>query len=338
MGSPGQAQRFDPPGRKGFPAYVDHENVRLFRRDPRIYFVGRVHESVGPRIEELGLRLGHAQFHIHHFGLTAGAEARARKSQFYRDLGKLKVREMPRNAQAYLELGLAEMENLCDIQEALACFTRACELNPRLGVAWFFAGIAQFRLGQHCDALHCLRQAENSGHATPFVAETIGDAHYNLGDFPKAALAYKRALRRSHDSPLLESKLGLAIVRTGQAEDGLEKIRRSAAQRPELAELHDRLILSLVWLGRIPEAAQAAEDKLRSVKAAPSGDFLRAASLWAKLENWARATAVLHVGLQVYPQNTALTKAFEELKARGGAQVHDLAATLNSALTVTTSR
>jgi glycosyltransferase involved in cell wall biosynthesis len=43
-----------------YPAFIDHENVRLFRRDPEIYFSGRVHETVGwqsrRRIAKLALR------------------------------------------------------------------------------------------------------------------------------------------------------------------------------------------------------------------------------------------------------------------------------------------
>lgn len=319
------------PAAKDFPAYIDHENVRLFRRDPRVFFVGRVHESVGPRIEELGLRLGHTQFLIHHFGMTAGAETRARKNRFYRDLGKQKVREMPQNAQAHLELGLVELDNFGDLPVALACFERACELNSRLGVAWFFAGLAHFRLGQDADSLRCLQQAENRGHTTPFVAEAMGDTHYNLGDFPKAVLAYRRALKRLPDSPLLESKLGLAIVRTGQVENGMERICRSAKRRPDLAELHDRLILALVWLNQIPEAAQAAEDKLRAIGTPAAADFMRAASLWAKAGNWARATAVLHVGLQVYRGDYVLKEVMKNLAAQEGRRVLELVNTLNGA-------
>ena len=37
-----------------YPAYVEHENVRLFRRSPEIYFTGRVHETVGARIQKAG--------------------------------------------------------------------------------------------------------------------------------------------------------------------------------------------------------------------------------------------------------------------------------------------
>ena len=45
------------PASRQYPAYVDHENVRLFRRDPQIYFTCRVHETVGHRIVELGRRI-----------------------------------------------------------------------------------------------------------------------------------------------------------------------------------------------------------------------------------------------------------------------------------------
>jgi tetratricopeptide (TPR) repeat protein len=316
------------PSAKTYPGYVEHENVRLFRRDPRIFFVGRVHESVGSRIEESGLRLGRANFLIHHFGLAADAEARAQKNRLYRELGKLKVVEMPRNPQAHLELGLVELDNFGNLEEALACFERACQLNPKLGVAWFFAGLAHFRLGRYRDSLRCLKQAVKHGHATPAVVETIGDAYYNLGKFPEAVRAYRLALQRAPESLLLESKLGLAVIRIGRMEEGLEKIQRAVQQEPGLAELHDRLILSLVWLERTPEAAIAAEGKLRAVKAPTPNDFMRSASLWAKLGNWARATAVLHVGLQLCPHDAVLKQALAELATQQGPQVDELAAVL----------
>ena len=311
-----------------YPAYVDHENVRLFRRDPRVFFVGRVHESVGPQIEAAGLRLGRASFLIHHFGLAADAETRARKNRFYRELGKQKVLDMPENAQAHLELGLVELDNFGNLTEALHCFKRACQLNTRLGVAWFFAGLTHMRLGEDRDAIRCLQKAEQSGHATQAVAETTGDAQYNLGDFPASARAYKQATERPPESVVLESKLGLALARAGSIEEGLRRICTAVRQRPGLGELHDRLILLLVWLERIPEAALAAENKLRSVQGAPGSDFVRSASLWAKQGDWARATAVLHVGLQLYPSDPLLNQSLADLASKEGSGVNQLVTNL----------
>ena len=59
-----------------------------------------------------------------------------------------------------------ELDNFGNLAEALGCFERACELNPRFGVAWFFAGVTQLRL-ETCQArlLRCLQKAEQCGHA-----------------------------------------------------------------------------------------------------------------------------------------------------------------------------
>ena len=316
------------PAAKAYPAYVDHENVRLFRHDPRIYFVGRVHESVGSRIEENGLRLGRAQFLIHHFGLAADADTRAQKNRFYRELGKLKVEEMPRDAQAHLELGLVELETSGSAEAALASFKDACRLNPEFGVAWFFAGVANARLGQYQESIRCLKQAERHGRRTPTTAEFIGDGYYNLGEFTAAAHAYERALELDPESFQLEGKLGLATVRRGIAEPGLQRIRRALARDPKLPDLHDRLILSLASLERVPEAAQAAEEKLRIVISPSSRDFALAARLWAQTGNWARATAVLHVGIQIHPKDASLKNLLEELGTQAGERVGKLVATL----------
>ena len=320
-----------------FPAYVEHENVRLFRRDSRIQFVGRVHESVGPSIENSGLKLGHAQFLIHHFGLAADQETRARKNIFYRELGRQKIVEMPENPQAYLELGMVELDNFGNVAEALQHFERACQLNPRLGVAWFFAGLAHFKLGEHREALRCLKKAQKQGHMTSFVAETIGDAHYNLGEFPQSVRAYKQAVESARDSLLVQSKLGLAIVRSGGVEAGLDKIRDTVIQQPQQPELHDRLILSFVWLGRLSEAAAAAEEKLRSVRLPRPGDFLRAATLWANLGEWKRCAAVLHVGSVIYPSNSVLKQALAELSAQSGLQVGEMIEKLTAEVQLTVS-
>ena len=301
------------PAASTYPAYVEHENVRLFRRDPEIYFVGRVHESVGPRVLESGRKLGRAPFSIHHFGLVADAETRARKNHFYRRLGQQKVREMPKNAQAHLELGLVELDNFRNLPGALALFERACQLPPHLGVAWFFQGLTLGKLQRWREALKCLAEAELQGHTTSLVYETQGDAYYNLKEYGRACECYDRAMRRNAGNPLLQSKLGLAIVRAGNVDRGLDLIRQAVLVKPTAGEPHDRLILSLVWLDRIEQAAAAADEKLGAIEHPEAVDFLRAASLWARVKNWTRAAAVLQVGLQHHPSDITLGRSLAEV-------------------------
>jgi tetratricopeptide (TPR) repeat protein len=319
------------PAARAYPAYVEHENVRLFRRDPEVYFVGRVHESVGSRVLETKRKLGRAPFCIHHFGLVADAESRARKNHFYRRLGREKLQDMPRDAQAHLELGLVELDNFGNLAEALALFERACRLNSHFGVAWLFQGLTLVKLQRFDEALKCLSEAERQGHITSLLYETQADAHYNLKQYPGACASYDRALVRDPGNPLLQSKLGLAIVRTGNTERGLRLIRQAIETKPTAGELHDRLILSLVWLGRIEEAGAAAEAKLGATERPAAVDFLRAASLWAKVKNWPRAATVLQAGLEAFPTDITLGRGLTEVTQT--ADLHATAAESSSSCT-----
>jgi len=298
-----------------FPAYVEHENVRLFRRSPKIYFTGRVHETVGSTLLASGGKLGRANFIIHHFGLAADPETKARKNHLYRELGRRKIEETPADAQAHFELGLVEFDNFHNDAEAARLFARACELNPQLSVAWLFAGLAQLRLGEPAAALERLRRAESLGYRTALVAESQGDAYYNLGDFDAARKFYRKALERSESRDSLESKLGLAEIRAGRIDAGLARLRKAVEQSPALGELHDRLITACIWLGRLAEAATAAEQKLTATDPQPES-FLRAASIRGKLNDWSRAIEILRLGLERFPEHPKLRLCLAEAEAR----------------------
>jgi glycosyltransferase involved in cell wall biosynthesis len=298
---------------RNYSAYVEHETLRLFRRLPEIAFVGRIHESVEPGLLKTGRKIDRAPFCIHHFVLVANPESRAHKNHFYRRLEREKLREMPQDAQAHLELGLQELDHFGNLDEALQLFVRACELSPNLGVAWFFRGLTLTKLRRLREALTCLSEAERQGHLSSLVYETQGDAHYNLREYASACENYDRAVKRNPGNPLLQSKLGLAIVRAGNVERGLSLIRQAVACIPGAGELHDRLILSLVWLERIRDASAAAEAKLKALEHPDAADFVRAASLWARLKEWAQAAAVLQAGLQVHPSDITLGRSLTEV-------------------------
>ena len=301
--------RFEPAQK--YPAYVEHENVRLFRRHPEIYFTARVHETVGARIEEMGGRLGQARFWIHHFGLVIDAESRAAKNRLYRDMGRQKILEMPTNAQAHFELGLVEFDNFHNNGEAFEHFQKACELNPALAVSWLFAGLALLRLGRPAEALHYLEPAGSGS----LAAEARGDAYYNLGRFSEARKAYLRAGKESNQSASLQSKLGLAEMRDGRLASGIAKLRDAVERQPGDEVLHDRLVTALGWSRRLEEAAAAAEQKILSVKPDPQS-FLRAASILAQLEKWQQSAEILHEGLCRFPNQSTLQQAFSEVLTR----------------------
>ncbi|MGH9681688.1 MAG: glycosyltransferase [Candidatus Acidiferrales bacterium] len=299
---------------RAFPAYIEHENVRLFRRHPDIYFTGRVHETVGWRIRETGRTLGAVRTPIHHFGMAwESSEARFQKIVFYRELGRKKLEETPENAQAHFEFGLVEMENFGEVGKALPSFERACQLDASLGAAWFFAGACHFQLGNHARALYFLQHAEDVGHLTPGVAELLGDTNYKLGNYETAGNCYRRGLKRLPSSAFLESKLGLAEARTGNSRSGLRRLRHALTLEASNPDLHDRLISVEVWLGHLEQAGEAAERKLGAVAAGPN-DYLRAASIRAEAKKWEHAKEILQRGVTLFPEAELLRISLSKIE------------------------
>jgi tetratricopeptide (TPR) repeat protein len=247
--------------------------------------------------------------------MLRSAEERARKLMFYRELGREKVKDMPENSQAHFELGVSELENFGNVQEALRSIERSCELNSHFGVAWFFAGVCHFRLGEFPKAMECFQRADGLGHNTALVAEMTGDAQYNLGEYEAAANSYRRGLRRAPANATLVSKLGLAETRLGNPHGGLKKIARAIAKEPANPDLYDRQVAANVSLNRLSDAAEAAEQKLRNVQARPE-DFLRAASIWAKLLNWDGAARALRAGILLFPERVSLRTALCEIETQ----------------------
>jgi tetratricopeptide (TPR) repeat protein len=91
-------------------------------------------------------------------------------------------------------------------------------------------------------------------------------------------------------------------------------MRRSSGH----AEVHDRLILSLVSLDRIAEASDAAKAKLEQIPHPTPSDFLRAAALAAKAHgNKKEALEVLSRGVEAHPEDKHLLMALQEVLGPG---------------------
>ncbi len=116
-----------------------------------------------------------------------------------------------------------ELESLGNPAEALACFERACALNP--SSAW--AGFSPLKRSFFSENIPkpLVRSARRNlvGHATAQAAEFAGDANYILGQYDAAAGCYRKGLKRSGASATLETKLSLAEGRSGGVFSGTRR-------------------------------------------------------------------------------------------------------------------
>ena len=300
-------------------AYADFAICRLFRRNPEIYYVGRVHEHVEPRIHALGMTLASADLVIHHFGhLCSPAELRA-KNEFYRKLGRLKVKDAPNDPEAWVELGLQEYEQFRNYPAGMECFKKALALKPGYSSVPALS-LANLYIDIHADdqALALLSAVSMTGRAAGAKEHICGDAFYNLGRLKEARSAYVRALGILSDNALIGSKLGLTEVRLGLKKNGLARLMKALQANPDDFEMHDRLIKAYILANRLTEAAEAAE-RLAAKMPNPT-TVLRAASIRAQMREWKFAEEIVLAGLQKFPENRELLRAKAEM-GRGWTRV-----------------
>ena len=292
-------------------AYSDFALCRLFRRDPQIYYVGRVHELVEPRIHALGLELAPANFLIHHFGHLCAANELSAKDELYRKLSQLKVKDAPNDSQSWTELGQLEYERFKNYSAAIECFERALALPNPSNIPYLSLANLYLEIQADERALEVLSKVFMRGRSAGMKKHICGDALYNLGHLKEARSEYIAALRILPEDAVIASKLGLTEVRLGMKKNGFAHLTKALKTHPEILEMHDRLIKACILMNMMPQAADAAERL--AVEFASPATMLRAVSIRAQMKDWNAASNVLYRGLELFPQNRALLQARAEL-------------------------
>jgi hypothetical protein len=249
---------------RSYPAYVPLPTTRLFRRHRGVYYEGCVHETVTRRLAALGLATARAEFVVHHFGHAEDADLeRQRKNDLYRALGEKKLKANANDAQAYIEMGYAELENARRPTVALTHFERACALSPQSAVAWLFAGACLVRLIKLPEALERLDRASGLGLRNAVFYQTLGDAHFHAGRYGEARNAYAQVAALGEASPLSEAKCGACEVHFGSVAEGIARMKKAVSDAPQFGELYDMLAAGALLGGDVELAARTAEARLR---------------------------------------------------------------------------
>jgi glycosyltransferase involved in cell wall biosynthesis len=295
---------------KSAPAFFVHENCRLFRRRQDVYFTGRVHELVEPQLAAAGLKIGMANFFIHHFGHLESGTEKADKGVYYRDLLRLKVEEEPADPAGWIQLGLQEYEQFHNQEEALRCLQRALHLEPRAAEAWLFLAMIYVDAGRYHEALKALDHDTRKGSSSALREQVRGDALYSLNQFEDARLAYRRAMKVAGRDPILDSKLGYIEVKLGYHGPGFVKLLRAAQEAPGMFAVQDRLMKAYVMTGKLREAAATAEHVTEGLSHPKL--FLRSASIYAALRDWDHCLRTLARGLVAFPDSADLQQGYAE--------------------------
>ncbi len=175
----------------GFSGFTLTHLARLFRRDPQVRYVGRMHELIEPALERAGKRILPTDVTIHHYGHYRSEDRLRRKAHIYRELGARKVEDDPTDAKSHYDLG-TQCVLMKDLAVAERAFKRAIELEPEHARAHFGLGNVYLELERLAEAEDALQQAVRlqSDHVSAYA--NLGVVYFRQKNYA-AAIAMSQA-------------------------------------------------------------------------------------------------------------------------------------------------
>jgi tetratricopeptide (TPR) repeat protein len=197
------------------------------------------------------------------------------------------------------------------LKEARTAYWRALKRDRRDWLVQSKLGYTEVTLGQKKTGIAKLRRAATELPSVFEVHDRLLQAYLVADRLPEAAEEAERFTGvAAHPALFLRAAGMRAQLKQWEKVETLSA--RGLQLFPQSAELHDLLMKAYIVAGRLPAAAAVAE-RLASVVAHPKS-FLRAASIYAQLQQPDRAERLLLRGLESFPDSTELQQALAEAR------------------------
>ena len=210
------------------------QKVRLFPNDSRIRFENPVHEFVEPSLSRAGINIKLGNIVIHHYG-KLNEEKSFSKGETYYNLGKRKLEEMGRNADALRELAIQAAE-LKKYDEAVELWKKIIFLQPDNASAYLNLGHAYVEFGKYEDALLASKKAMELDPKMKEAVHNYSICELCSGQVQKAIAALESLLKRVPGYPSAIGLLGVAYIIDGRTKMGLEYIEKLWKNKNDAAE------------------------------------------------------------------------------------------------------
>jgi tetratricopeptide (TPR) repeat protein len=205
--------------------------IRLFRKDPRIFYSGRVHELVEPAFKEYHLPYDDSGLVIHHFGKVLDLEHLENKKRLYLDLGRQKAAEEPHSSMAQFEIGV-QLYELHQFEDCIPFFEKAYALDKKKDLSLLYVAKALHVMGKMDEAgiyyKRCLKLSQGIR-----VFFEYGNYERDLGHFQQAISLFRKCLKIDPDYAMATFNLGGVYFRMGETEKGFQHIRKAILLDPD---------------------------------------------------------------------------------------------------------
>ena len=143
-------------------------------------------------------------------------------------------------------------------EEALACFAKALEIDPRYGAAWYNRGRAFSLLGRHEEALTCYSQVLDIDPQFFDAWEDKSNALVLLGRYEEAVACLSKVLELSPNNVVAWNNKGKALQKLGRLDEAIPCFTKALEIDPLRAVIWDNKGIALRGLGQHQEALDCA--------------------------------------------------------------------------------
>ncbi len=158
----------------------------------------------------------------------------------------------PTFVRTYYEIG-QEYLNKRDFPNAFTAFKKAADLNPNVGLSWWYAGVVDVQIGRVTEGLQYISKALDLGYR---LSETdalrLVDAYLKVGDLKSVAQLYAQLTQASPTNTTYWSQLAAAYLQLGQPADAIRVTREALAANPNDAQFRAAATQFLQRLGATP--------------------------------------------------------------------------------------
>ncbi len=282
------------------PAYFPSVGLRLFRKDPRVFYRGCVHEIIDHQVIDLGLTVGAGDFIIHHMGwYLVDARRAAEKRALYCELLRRKLEAMPGDTNTLVRYAAFLHEDQGKTEEALELLQRAVNIDGTTPGAWLLISMIYRKQGLYEPLLDAVERIPPED--APILKYHLkGDGLYHLGMLSKACDAYEQAHALAPYDRAVNCKLGRTEIRLGRVEAGLHRMEGAANMEPAMQGVDEMLIAGYFAANRTDDALDATEKFARKYASAEA--WLGLAHMHAQCGNWEVALSKLDSAVAMLPE------------------------------------
>lgn len=193
------------------------------------------------------------------------SELKQELSKIYFDLtGKRIIEKTPEELDVWeLDNKGATLSELGRLQEAVACFEKALEINPRFADAWSNKGNALTNLGRHQEAITCFDKALEINPRDAVIWNNKGVPLRELGRLKEAMACNDKALEINPGYAEAWNNKGIALRELDRVQEALACCDKALEINQRLSEAWSNKGHALGDLGRLRESVACYDTSLK---------------------------------------------------------------------------